>query len=512
MDGHPPPDPDLEAPSDQPADASAESSWIDTAATSSDEVRIEPSELPPEALRQPVADDVGEVPPGAVVSADYLPDDVATQVRRTMRLSVVEGSLTQVFLNWTSGAVLIGYMLHIGAGPAEIALVGSVPLLAQMASPLAAYFAAVLGHRKRLTVLVALASRLSWVLAAALPAVPVADGLRPTLLVLLVLLASVFLASNGTLWAAWMGDVVPERQRGRYFGFRTGVTGVVGMLANLAAGQWLDRVGAPLSFQTVLLVAVGTALVGVWIYTRQYDPPTPSVRLRLRAVLSVPLRDDGFRRFLTFSVYWTFVVFLAAPFVFPYFLDELRLTFTQVAIWSTIAATTALATTVAWGRVADRTGNKAVLAVGTFLAGVALPGTWILAGLTGRLGFIWASALFDAVAWGAIGPAIFNLALVSAPRANRVVYIAMYSFATGVAGFVGGALSGPLLLLFRQVEGTVLSAPWTAYHWLFLLSGVLRASAWVLLRRVPEANAWRTRELLRSMRTGWKGTGFPWRS
>jgi hypothetical protein len=68
------------------------------------------------------ADPVGdrrrdEVPPGAVVSADWLPDDVLAQVRRTMRLSVVEGSLTQVFLNWTSGAVLIGYMLHVGAGP-----------------------------------------------------------------------------------------------------------------------------------------------------------------------------------------------------------------------------------------------------------------------------------------------------------------------------------------------------------------------------------------------------------
>jgi hypothetical protein len=51
--------------------------------------------------------------------------------------------------------------------------------------------------------------------------------------------------------------------------------------------------------------------------------------------------------------------------------------------------------------------------------------------------------VFDAVAWGAIGPAIFNLALVSAPRANRVVFIAMYSLGTGVAGFLGGALSGP---------------------------------------------------------------------
>jgi MFS family permease len=451
-------------------------------------------------------------PPGAVATTADLDPAVAVAVERTMRLSLIEGSLTQTFLNWTSGSVLIGYMLHIGASTAEIALVGSVPLLAQVASPAAAWLAAALGRRKPLIVALALVSRLLWLVAAAIPALPLAPELRPTFLVALVLLTSLFLASNGTIWAAWMGDVVPERQRGRYFGFRTGLTGVVGMLASLAAGQWLDRVAAPLSFQVVLVAAVVSALGGVWIYTRQYDPPTPSVRLRWRQLLSVPLRDQGFRRFLGFAIFWTFVVFLAAPFVFPYFLDELGLTFTQVAIWTMIAATTTLGTSMLWGRVADRVGNKAVLAIGTFIAGVALPGNWILAGLTGNVGFIWVSAVFDAIAWGAIGPAIFNLALHSAPQANRVVYIAMYSFATGIAGFVGGVLAAPLLLGFRALEGTFAGIDVSAYYMLFALSGILRASAWILLRRVPEANAWRTRELLRSMRTGWKGVGFPWRS
>ena len=503
-------------PSDDPAsEATTDPLAADAEAEVGGEVRIEPSELPAAALSEPTAADEAppaEVPPGSVVSVDWLPDDVLAQVRRTMRLSVFEGSLTQVFLNWTSGAVLIGYMLHVGARPAEIALVGSVPLLAQVASPFAAFLAAVLGHRKLLTVLLALVSRTSWLLAAALPVLPVAPELRPVFLVALVLVASFFLAGNGTLWTAWMGDVVPERERGRYFGLRTGITGVVGMLANLLAGWWLDRVGAPLSFQVVITVAVATALIGVWIYWQQYDPPTVRERLRLREIVTVPLADPGFRRFLAFAVYWTFVVFLAAPFVFPYFLDELRLTFTQVAIWSTIAATASMATTVLWGRAADRVGNKAVLAVGTFIAGVGLPGAWIAAGASGWIGFIWISAVLDAVAWGAIGPATFNLALVSAPRQNRVLFIAMWSLTSGVAGFLGGALSGPLLIGFQSLSGSLGHDGWVAYGALFALSGVLRAFTWVWLRRVPEANAWRTRELLRSMRTGWKGVGFPWRS
>jgi MFS family permease len=110
----------------------------------------------------------------------------------------------------------------------------------------------------------ALLSRLTWLLAASLPLVPMPDAWRPDgpdpggadL-------SSFFLAANGTLWTAWMGDVMPERERGRYFGLRAGIVGVVAMVANLAAGAFLDRVGAPLSFQVVLIASVVIALGGV---------------------------------------------------------------------------------------------------------------------------------------------------------------------------------------------------------------------------------------------------------
>src|SRR5690606_11784938 len=119
--------------------------------------------------------------------------------------------------------------------------------------------------------------------------------------------------------------------------------------------------------------------------------------------------------------------------------------FGQVSYWSSIAAVVALGTTILWGRAADRVGNKPILALGTFLAGALLPLNWILAGLTGNLAFIWVSAVFDAIAWGAITPAVFNLALGAAPRSGRVSFIAMYSLVQGIAGFAGGALSGPLI-------------------------------------------------------------------
>ena len=361
----------------------------------------------------------------------------------------------QVFLNWTTGSVIIGYMLHLGASATEIGLIASVPMLAQLASPFAAYLGGVAGRLKAVTALTALLGRGLWLLAAFLPFLGVPAEWRPTFVVGLVMASSFFQASTATLWTSWMGGVVPESRRGRYFGFRAGVVGVVGMLANLGAGWFLDRVSAPLNFQIVLGVGVLSALLGVALLLLHYEPPVTRERPHFREVFRTPWQDANFRRLLVFGVYWQASVLVAAPFVFTYFLEKLKMSFSEIAVWSVIASLSALFTTSWWGRVADRYGNKVVLAVGTTIAGSAMPLCWMLAA-PDRLWPIWLSAGFDALAWGAIGPAIFNLALSSAPRENRTAFIAMYSFATGAAGFLGGLLSGPLLLLFSRLEPSIL--------------------------------------------------------
>jgi len=438
---------------------------------------------------RPDEPDLQAPPPGA---AAYLTDlDLGTRqrVRRTLRLALAEGSITQVFLNWTTGSVLVGYMLHLGAAPTEIALVSAVPHLSQLASPLAAYLAAAFGRRKLLTILVALVSRLSWLLAAALPLAPIPDAWRPPALILLVLVSSFFLAANTTLWTSWIGDVVPERERGRYFGLRSGVMGAIGTVASLLAGAFLDRVGAPYSFQAVLAAAVVIALVGVAFYLGQLDPPTAPERVRWGQLITLPWRNVAFRNFLRFTLYWNFVVMLSGPFVTPYYLQALNFTFTEVAIASAITAGTALFTTYLWGRVADRIGHKIVLGVGTFLVGALLPAGWILAGITGVKTWIWVTAALDALSWGAVRLAAFNMALLSAPRTNRVVFIAMYGLGAGLAGFAGGALSGPLLITLQRFEMPAFGTTWSAYHWLFTIAAVLRMQAWWWLLAVPEARS-----------------------
>lgn len=417
-------------------------------------------------------------------------------MRVTLGLSILEGSFFTVFFNWTTGAVLTGYLLALGAGPTLLAASASLPLLVQVANPALAWMANRQKRRIPFITVLATFGRMIWLLAAFIPMLPVAPRWWPVILVCVLGFSSLCQTAAGLAWIPMMADVVPDALRGRYFGFRNGVCGVVGMLAGFAAGAYLDRMPSPGGFQLVIVVAVLFALLGIFTYPQHYERPNRNAAISVRESMLIPLRDKNFRRFIAFSVYWNATVMLAAPFVIPYFFKHLHMTFTQVAIWAAIASVCGLFMGPVWGKAADRVGHKTVLIVTTFLAGSAHPLCW-MAAAPGFLWFIWLSGVMDALSWAGINTAMFNLTLASAPPRHRTAYIAVLGMASGLSGCVAGMLSGPLLKLLLHGHWTVGAFTWTGYHSLFLIAGLLRMQAWRFLRPIHEVGSRPTGEFLR---------------
>jgi len=448
--------------------------------------------------------------PPASDSVVMHPDLLAGQrIRRTLLLSLIEGSFTQIFLVWTSGSILTGLMLHFGASARELAVVASIPFLVQLLNPVSAWLVAAMGSRKKFMIVAGSIGRSIWMVPVMVPLLGLPAGMLPEVMMGVVLFSSLFQNSLGPAWASLMADVVPDASRGRYFGFRNGLLGIIGTASGIGAGYFLDHTPAPASFQMVLFVAVIFALIGIRLYFFHYEPrlarPDPSL---IRSVLE-PFRDRNFRLFLRFAVYWNMSVMLAAPFVIPYFFQHLKMTYTQVAIWSALASVATLFIGTAWGKIADRVGHKQVLKITSFLAGTVHPACWMLA-TPGNLTFIWISSLMDALSWGGANAAMFNLSIVTAPREKRMVYLAVIGAVTGIAGFCAGLLSGYLVEWFSAHETHFGSFHWTGFHSLFALSALFRMHAWILLGPVQEVHAVPTRQLWRWL---WNRTlhSLPWR-
>jgi MFS family permease len=419
------------------------------------------------------------------------------EVERTMRLSIYEGALTTVFLNWISGSVLTGYMQFHGASVMEMALVGSVPALAQSSAPFAAWIQSVYPKPKPLTIALSSIGRGLWLLPALWPLLSLPRESIPFYTILLMVCSFFFQHAGGAVWSAWMGNVVPAARRGRYFGTRNSILGVVGLVGNIAVGLFLDHVPPPLNYQLTFVMGVLLAFAAINLFRFHHVPPMAPAPMDFKEVFTVPLKDPNFRRLLVFVTYWQATVLLAAAFVYPYIQDgHLKMSFTVIALYQAIAAITTLIMGPFWGRVADKVGNKAVLSITTVIAGFFLPMTWILT-TPGNPTMLFVSGIVDGIAWSAINPAIFNLSLATAPKQNRIAYLGILSLFTGVSGFLGGVLSAPLLSVFEYTECMIGDFHWTPYHTLFFVSAMMRSMAWILIKPVNETHAWRTRDLIR---------------
>ncbi|BDG16743.1 MFS transporter [Thermus brockianus] len=355
---------------------------------------------------------------------------------RSLRLSIWEGTLAVLFLNWSTGVLVTGYALALGAPPLALALLGALPFLAQLTAPLAPFLR---GSRKAWAVRLNLASRLLFLPTLLAPFLP--EGLRMPCLLLFAAISQLLAAPVGVLWLSWMADLVPQERRGRYFGFRNALLGLVGTLGNALGGLVADTLPSPTGYQAVLLLGVGAGLLSVWVLRLQTEPRAPSPPPP-RTALRAAFHDQAYRLYLTRVLLWYGAVMVGGPFVVPYFVQVGGLSMAEVGLWTLLSATSGLLFGPLWGRLADREGHGVVL----FRAGLVaalMPALWLLGSPTFPWP-IWLSAVADALAWSGLSTAMANAALARAPEEVRGGYLALFWLALGLGGLAGSLLAGSI--------------------------------------------------------------------
>ncbi|MCP4229379.1 MAG: hypothetical protein GY771_04435, partial [bacterium] len=148
--------------------------------------------------------------------------------RRDLRVSVCEGIFANMQLALTGPFTIYitSLALYLGAGSMELAvLISAMPVLlaAQILGPTAVHLAR--GSRRRAVLWVSSIARASIFL---IPLAPFLFPDKPALWVCLsvYLFTQVFMGVSNSVWTAWMGDIVPERIRGRFFGARMQILAV----------------------------------------------------------------------------------------------------------------------------------------------------------------------------------------------------------------------------------------------------------------------------------------------
>lgn len=413
-----------------------------------------------------------------------------SRLRTTLRLSVTEGMVAEVFTACAGATVMTAWALALKLSPFLVGLMTALPFFAQFVQFPSACLTQVLGARRVALVAVGL-SRLVVLPLALLPWLPLSLEGQQHLLVAVAGGAALFGVVGNNAWVSWMGELVPSSVRGRYFGKRTALTTLAGTCMSLVAGLLLDSakadgsVGAALPVLSAAACVVG--LVTTALMARQHEPPReqPRVKVDLRAAL-LPLADARARRVLTYQVAWNAAVGLSAPFFAYHMLKNLKMTFVLMALHGAATAGVRILAAPVWGRLIDRVGAKPVLMACSLGIGV-IPALWLFP-TEQRLWPIGFDMLLAGAFWSGHGLAAFALPLSVAPRKGRPYYLAAFATAGGLAyaaaSSLGGALAGWLPTHF-----VLAGSDWDNLHVLFALSSLARLGAAFLAARIAEPGA-----------------------
>ena len=412
------------------------------------------------------------------------PQFPAHLMRRGLRLSVWEGALSTITISITGaigGSVfLTGFALLLGANSFQLGLLGALPFVGQIFGFLAAYLEERFGNRRMLVLLGSLSGRLIWGLLLALPFIGFLRGAELPIFLLGIALSNGLNGLAGNAWLSWMSDLVPPRERGRYFGFRNMVVSIVTMATTYLAGSALDSfrasgqepVGYALIFGVALLAAIGAASVLAY----QPEPPmrrNKAERLNLLTLFSIPLREARFRSYALTAAGWAMATGIASPFFNAYGLNDLKLSFATLSLQAIVTSAVALVCQPFIGRLQDTLGDRRVL-LGSILGTLLLPWGWVLS-TPDNITPLWLTSIFAGIFWPGIGQGMINILMDRAPTVGRGAAIASYGAITGIGTFVAGLLGGAVATALVDVPLALGPIPLTNLTVLFVATSIGRS-------------------------------------
>jgi MFS family permease len=404
--------------------------------------------------------------------------DAAEAAReQSLRHSLADGNAHAVTMGMGE-AYLAPFAIFLGADNLLIGLLASLPLCVGALAQL--WVAAALDkvqRRRALCVWPAVAQGLSFLPLFAMPyALP---GQAPEL----ALLGALFYFVAGSLvvppWNSWIADLVPPATRGDYFGRRNKlrtyfqVAGVLlaGFVLSLARDHDVELLG----FAVIFGLSLAARLLSAYHIARMVEPAYHAPALADRFTFRDFVRRSPWANFGRFTLYAA--VFLAAtnisgPYFTPYMLNDLKFSYVEFTLAS-VSFILAQATVIHnWGKVADRFGNRKVLAV-TGLSLPVIPWLWLL---SANLWFVLALQVVAGFIWAGFYLSVANFLFDAVTPAKRARCVAYYNTLTNLGLLAGAVLGGfiaehvPQSFSVAGYDVTLASK----LHVLFALSGLLR--------------------------------------
>lgn len=277
-------------------------------------------------------------------------------------------------------------------------------------------------------------------------------------------------------WHSVMGDLVHEEKRGRFFGFRNFCVGAGLFISFVGSAIVLDYL-KPLGmlyegFFALFILCFLFRMISVHYLTKMHEPNYKIQSSDYFGVIDFVKKapQANFGRFVFYVTMIYFGVAIAGCFFSYYMLKNLHWSFTEYMIGINIQHVVMFACAPLWGRIADKHGNKIVMAIGGI--GISLiPALWLI---SSNKFYIYSVQFYDGLVWSAFNLSTWNYIYDAVTPPKRARCAAYYHLFANV-GICSGALLGSYLSTVIpnnfQFAGIQFMFP---FYGLLLVSGFFR--------------------------------------
>ncbi len=260
----------------------------------------------------------------------------------------------------------------------------------------------------------------------------------------------IFVNIGKPAWFSWMGDIVGEKYRGKWFSKRSLITGFVSISLAIFASFFLDffkeKNWTMFGFICLFSLALICRLISRKIFKKKYEP---KIKIKKGYYFSfsefiTKAPKNNFGRFSIFRAAFAFTCSISSSLLAVYLLRNLNFSYIYYMIITLSGAAFSLLVLELWGKFADKYGNYMVLGITSIILPI-IPILWILS--PSPIYLILVPSIIGGVSWAGFHLSAGNFIYDNVSKTKRGLAVSYHNMLNGIGIFLGAGL-GALLIKF----------------------------------------------------------------
>lgn len=274
----------------------------------------------------------------------------------------------------------------------------------------------------------------------------------------LLLIFSIYIVINSVnypAWFSWIGDIVDDNYRGRWFAKRNLILGFASVIIGIASAFFLDyskKINMTMiGFSILFSLALISRIISWRTLKKQYEPKIKLEKGYYFSFLDFLLNKTKNNNFKKFSIYRFFLNISCSISSTLFAIYLLRFLGFKYSIYMIIVFSGTIFSLIVlelWGKFSDRYGNYKILAISSILIPI-IPLLWIIN--SSPLYLIFIPSMVSGITWAGFNLAAGNFIYDNVSAQKRSLAVSYHNMLAGIGTFIGAGI-GAILIKFLTIQ------------------------------------------------------------